>query len=531
MRDAFAGPMDRARSVLSTISVGQKVVIGLLAAGLVLGGIIFTQWITAPTYSPLFTNLSATDAGAIKEELDAEGVDSTIEDGGQTIMVPKDQVYDLRLSLSGKGLPAGSDTGYALLDEQGITTSEFQQQKNYQRAMEGELAKTLEAIDGVNTAVVHLAIPSETVFVSDQNRPTASVLLDLAPGAALSGGQVQAVTNLVSSSIEGMTPEDVTVSDSNANVLSAAGGGYSAGATDVQAQQERDYEAGLVASAQTMLDRLVGPGRAVVTVKADLDFSQRASTSERYEYNQDTPPLSSQTTTETYNGTGGAPVGGVLGPENQAGAGTGTDPYNYSQESETNNNAVDRTVETVEGAPGDVNRLSVAVVLDNDGAAGPTPNPAVVQEVVTQAVGLDVARGDKITVASMAFDTSAAERAAADLAAAAAADEEARMWSLIRTGAIALGILLIVLLAWWRSRRNRPALEDDEYHELELSDDHMAELERLRVESSRDEQMEARRMALEGEARERVRGEISEMISERPDEVATMLRSWFAEAR
>ena len=105
------------------------------------------------------------------------------------------------------------------------------------------------------------------------------------------------------------------------------------------------------------------------------------------------------------------------------------------------------------------------------------------------------------------------------------------MWSLIRTGAIALGILLIVLLVWWRSRRNRPALEDDEYHELELSDDHMAELERLRVESSRDEQMEARRMALEGEARERVRGEISEMISERPDEVATMLRSWFAEAR
>src|ERR671921_1890866 len=161
MKSALAGTVERARSTLSTISLGQKVVIGLLLVGLLLGGFFFSKWITAPTQAPLFSNLASGDAAAIVEELNAAGVAYELTDGGQTIMVAKDAVYDLRLSMSGKGLPAGQDTGYALLDEQGITTSEFQQQVTYQRAIEGELANTLEAIKGVNTAVVHIALPKD----------------------------------------------------------------------------------------------------------------------------------------------------------------------------------------------------------------------------------------------------------------------------------------------------------------------------------------------------------------------------------
>src|SRR4051795_7131411 len=172
MPAALPGPLARIRAVLSTISLGQKVVIGLLLAGLVLGGFFFYSWITAPTYTPLFSNLASTDASAIVDELNAEGVQYELTDGGQTIMVPKDQVYNLRLTMSGKGLPAGQDTGYALLDQQGITTSEFQQQVTYQRAIEGELQKTLEALHGVNTAVVHIAMPKDEVFVTDQGKPT-----------------------------------------------------------------------------------------------------------------------------------------------------------------------------------------------------------------------------------------------------------------------------------------------------------------------------------------------------------------------
>ena len=336
MKSALAGTVERARSTLSTISLGQKVVIGLLLVGLLLGGFFFFRWITAPTQAPLFSNLASADASAIVDELNAAGVAYELTDGGQTIMVAKDSVYDLRLSMSGKGLPAGQDTGYALLDEQGITTSEFQQQVTYQRALEGELSKTLESLDGVRSAVVHVALPEDEVFVTDQAEPTASVLLDLAPGTALSGEQIQAVTNLVSSSVQDMEPDQVTVADSTGQVLSAAGEGMTAAAGDARSQVEQDYENRLSENAQQILDRVVGPGRAVVSVRADVDLSERETTSETYTYDEGTPPISESTTTEDYTG-GGVPVGGVLGPENMpdAAANAGAGDSTYNKESTT----------------------------------------------------------------------------------------------------------------------------------------------------------------------------------------------------
>jgi type III secretory pathway lipoprotein EscJ len=348
MPAALAGPLARIRSVLSTISLGQKVVIGLLAVGLILGGFFFYNWITAPTYSPLFSNLASTDASAIVDELNAEGVSYQLADGGATIMVPNDQVYNLRLTMSGKGLPAGQDTGYSLLDQQGITTSEFQQQVTYQRAVEGELAKTLEAIKGVNTAVVHIALPKDQVFVADQGKPTASVLLDLTAGTNLSGEQISAVTNLVSSSIEGMDPTDVTVADSTGRVLSAAGTGLTAAAGDQRSQMEQEYENRLATNAQKILDQVVGPNHAVVSVRADLDLSQRQSTSETHSYTQGTPPLSESTSKETYSGTG-TPVGGVLGPENTGtSAGGGNSTYVMATRAQTSLGAAVRLEGLVE---------------------------------------------------------------------------------------------------------------------------------------------------------------------------------------
>jgi flagellar M-ring protein FliF len=519
MPAALAGPLNRVRTLLSTISPGQKIVIGLLVAGLLLGGFFFTRWITAPTMSPLFSNLASTDASAIVEELNAEGVSYALADGGQTIMVSQEQVYDLRLSMSGKGLPAGTETGYALLDQQGITTSEFQQQVSYQRALEGELSSTLKALDGVRSAVVHIALPQDEVFATDEGKPTASVLLDLAPGTSLSGEQVQAVTHLVSSSIEKMDPESVTVADSTGAVLSAAGEGASGAAGDAQSQQEQEFETRLAGNAQQILERLAGPGNAVVSVRADLDFSKRDTTSESYAYVPGTPALSESNTTEGYTGTGGA-VGGVLGAETP-GAGAGNDST-YDKESTTSNNAVGKTVQTVAEAPGAINRLTVSVVM-NDATAGAL-DQATIQDLVGNAIGLDAGRGDAITVASMAFDQTAADKAAADIAAAAEAEESAQMWALIRTGGIAAGILLLVLVVWLRSRRNR----EDDYEEL---DDEDLELDRIQVESIRDPALDDRAAQVELAKREKVRGEISEMVSDRPDEVATMLRGWFAESK
>jgi flagellar M-ring protein FliF len=525
MPAALAGPLARIRSVLSTISLGQKVVIGLLAAGLILGGFFFYNWITAPTYSPLFSNLASTDASAIVDELNAEGVSYQLADGGATIMVPNEQVYNLRLTMSGKGLPAGQDTGYSLLDQQGITTSEFQQQVTYQRAVEGELAKTLEAIKGVNTAVVHIALPKDQVFVADQGKPTASVLLDLSAGTDLTGEQISAVTNLVSSSIEGMDPADVTVADSNGQVLSAAGQ-VSSAAGDQRSQMEQEYENRLAANAQKILDATLGPNHAVVSVRADLDLSQRQSTSETYSYNQGTPPISSSQSTETYSGTG-ATTGGVLGPENTGTTG-GTGNSTYNKSDTTDNNAVDKTTTTTQDAPGTIKRLTVSVVMD--GTVAGNLNQQQVQSLIGNAVGLDTSRGDAITVAAMPFDTTAATAAQAEVDAAKKAQQQAQMWSLVKTGGIALGILLVILIVWLRSRRRGEV--EEEYEPLELSDDMLAELERLRISSTRDQPvLDTAALELEAAERQRVRSEISAMVAEKPDEVAAMLRGWLSESK
>jgi flagellar M-ring protein FliF len=525
MKSTLAGMVERARATLSTISLGQKVVIGLLLAGLLLGGFYFYSWITTPAQAPLFSNLASKDASAIVNELNAQSVPYTLTDGGQTIMVAKDKVYDLRLAMSGKGLPAGQDTGYALLDKTGITTSEFQQQVTYQRAIEGELQKTLEALQGVRTAVVHVAIPKQQVFVTEQAKPTASVLLDLAPGTNLTGEQIQAVTNLVSSSIQGMDPSQVTVADSTGQVLSAAGTGVTAAAGDARSQVEKDYENRLAANAQQMLDRIVGPNHAAVSVRAAVDLSQKQSTAETYTYKPGTPPLSSSGTTEKYSGSG-SPVGGVLGPENMPNASAGGGKSTYTKNSAMDNNAVDKTTTTTVAPPGDLKRLTVSVVLDSKVAG--TLNQQQIQSLVGNAVGVDPVRGDAITVATMPFDNSAAKQAAADLAAAKAAEANAQMWSMIRTGGIAGGILLVILLVWLRSRRREEI--EEEYEPLELSDDMLAELERLRVSSTREEaSLDTRALELEAAERQRVRGDISAMVSERPDEVAAMLRGWLSE--
>jgi flagellar M-ring protein FliF len=335
------------------------------------------------------------------------------------------------------------------------------------------------------------------------------------------------VTNLVSSSIVGMDPGQVTVTDSTGHVLAAPGTGITAGAGDARSQAEQTYEARLAANAQQILDTIVGPGHSKVSVRADVDLNKKQSTSETYTYTPGTPPLSSSGTTEKYNGTG-APVGGVLGPENMPNATSAAGGAStYDKTTATDNNAVDKTTTTIDAAPGALNRLTVSVVMDN-GVAG-SLNQNQIQSLVGNAVGLDTARGDAITVASMPFDTTAAKQAAADLNAAKAAESSAQMWSMIKTGGIAAGIALVVLLVWLRSRRREEI--EEEYEPLELSDDMLAELDRLRVASSREElpKVDNRQLELEAAERQKVRGDISTMVSERPDEVAAMLRGWLSE--
>ncbi len=348
MTDRLPAPVRKVGDSFKSFTPGQKAVTVAAVLALLVGGYFFATWASKPSYSALFSNLSSKDASAIVESLQKSGTAYELANGGGTILVPKDQVYDLRLQLSGEGLPGESETGYALLDQQGITTSDFMQHTNYQRALEGELSSTIKAIEGVEAATVHLVIPQKDVFADDQNKTTASVLVQSSANEPLSNQQVQAIVHLVASSVEGLDPEQVTVAGADGKILSTGGGAAVASGGDSGSDSQTvAFQNRLNASLQNMLDSVVGPGHAVVTTTAELDYDQTETTSERYTSDPSVAALSESISREAYNGNGTG-TGGVLGPDNiqvPSGMTSSSGTGQYEQSNTVRNNAVNKTTE------------------------------------------------------------------------------------------------------------------------------------------------------------------------------------------
>ncbi|WP_324287724.1 flagellar basal-body MS-ring/collar protein FliF [Microcella daejeonensis] len=210
-------------------SVAQRTIALIGVAALVLGTIALTSWLSRPTMAPLFSGLAPADASAVVEQLQSAGVPYELAGGGSSVLVPEAQVYEQRLALASAGLPGEQSAGYALLDQMGVTASDFQQSVTWQRALEGELAATVGAMEGVETATVRLALPEESVFTEERVAPTASVFLATSPNAQLGTEQVSAIVNLVSASVEGLAASDVAVVDAAGTVLSAVGTGPTGG--------------------------------------------------------------------------------------------------------------------------------------------------------------------------------------------------------------------------------------------------------------------------------------------------------------
>ena len=539
MRDRFTALGRRGIDGWKSFSPGQKAVTVVAILALAIGGYFFASWAGQPTMAPLFSNLAAADASAIVDKLNADGVTYTLSDGGGTVNVPSDQVYALRIEMSGAGLPAQGDAGYALLDKQGIMTSEFMQQVTYRRALEGELGKTIKSISGVNGATVHLAIPQKDVFTDDQQAPTASVLVSTGT-KQLSSDQVTSIVHLVSSSVEGMEPSAVTVVGANGKVLSSTGSGSGSGSgPDSSGGQTGAYEQRLRAAVQTMLDTVVGPGHAAVNVTADLNFDNTETKTQKYVADPAVPPLSEQKKSEQYTGGNGVPVGGVLGPDNiqvPNGTGTGGDGQ-YQQTTETRNNAVGMVTETTKTAPGMVRKLGIAVIVDSSVAK---VDLAQLQQLVSSAVGLDATRGDQIAVSSMAFDTSTAtaqENAAKEAAKGEAAQVQQQY---IQMGAIALALLILLIVAALANRKRKKA------EKQRLTEEQNAALEQMQAAI---EQARAK-LALEGAGglggaaalegggapgdefdRDGRFKDLTTMVEKQPDEVAQLLRGWLADRR
>lgn len=462
----------RLGATISGFSIAQRTIALIGIAVLVLGTVALVGWASKPSYSPLFSGLTGADANAVVEQLRTDGVPYELANGGATVLVPEANVYDERLKAAAAGLPSSSTGGYALLDKMGVTSSEFQQTVTYKRAIEGELAKTISAMKGVQTASVQLALPKDTVFSSEKQDPTASVFVQTAAGASLSTEQVQAIVHLTSASIEDMKPTDVAVIDSRGTVLSAVGTGVSGGAD----QQASDYQDRVRTDVQSMLDRVLGAGNATVVVAADVDQQSATRTEESYTTPTNAPALNESTTTEKYSG-GGAAAAGVLGPDNiavPAGTGTGGDG-SYNSQSVTKNNAVDKVTETRTIPAGSIARQTVSVAVDKKAAQG--MNVGDLTSLVTAAAGIDTSRGDRVSVKVVDFNHSASAQAKQALKAAAAQASADQTAQLMRTGIITGGIMLTLVLGLIlyarRSKRQRresvegwdlddalPALED-----------------------------------------------------------------------
>jgi flagellar M-ring protein FliF len=521
--------------MLAGFTPGQRAIVVVAVLALGLGAFALSKFAAQPNWTPLYTNLSGTDANAVVEQLTADNVQYQLADGGQTILVPQPQVYNLRVSLSGKGVPAGdAESGYALLDKQGLTATDFQQNVAYRRALEGELNKTLEAFDGVNTAVVHLAMPKKDVFTTEQDKVTASVLLALKPGEQLERGQVKAVTRVVAGAVEGLDPDNVTITDSEGRLLSTSGSGAD-GAADAMSDsdaQTAKYEDRITTAAQDMLDKVLGSGRAVVRVNAQLNFDQTDRTSETYVAPNEIPPLSESSTSEQYTGAGSG-AGGTVGqtwPSLTPGTSSSSGNGAYGKSSKTVNNAVGKVVERAQQAPGRIERLTVAVVLDASSAG--TVNPAQVQALVGNAVGLDTTRGDSVQVDAVPFDTSAAKNVQDELA---AANQQAALEQYIGIGKQAglVLLILIVLFVLWRTTRRRTKVEvsaSDLPREGVLVSSVPAGLAAggpLPALESGDG------LSLEGARAggENLREEVAGLVDNSPDEIALLLQGWLAEQK
>jgi flagellar M-ring protein FliF len=533
----------RLRSLMKGFTPGQTGVIVVAVLGLVLGAVFLTRWAAQPSWTPLFSSLSGSDANAIVEQLKADNVQYRLADGGATVLVPQAQVYDLRVALSGKGLPNATSSGYSILDGQGMTATDLQQNVAYQRALESELTKTLQAITGVQTAIVHLAIPKKDVFSSEQDKTTASVLLSLAPGTTLDRGQVRAVTHLVGSSIPGLDPSDVTVTDGEGNLLSGQGTGAD-GAASIAGdadQQTAQFEDRMSRTVQAMLDKVLGPGNAVVRVNAQLNYDTRATTSERYVSETNVPPLSEATTRETYSGAASG-AGGNLGgtwPTLTPAAGAANGGA-YDRQQRTVDNAVGKIVESAQAAPGSVQRLTVAVVLNS--ATGGRTDPTTVQQLVGNAVGLNAARGDSVQVSALPFDTAAAAEAKREIAAATKAAKTAQYLDLGKKAGLILLAAVVGFLVMRRRGQDGAAIEADAdvlplEHPLMLPGQHLPGHQpaltaghaplALAVQENQASEAEAER-ALN---RERLRDEVAKLVDNQPDEVAQVIQGWLSQRK
>ncbi|MBB1624503.1 flagellar basal-body MS-ring/collar protein FliF [Achromobacter sp. UMC71] len=534
--------------VLEKIRALPKPILLGAAAALVALIVAAAMWSSEPKYKVLFSNLDDRDGGAIVTALGTMNVPYKYNDTGTALLVPADRVYDARLQLASQGLPRGGSVGFELMDNARFGASQFAEQINYQRGLEGELARSIESMHTVQHARVHLAMPRQSLFVRERQPPTASVLLNVYPGRSMSDAQVSAISWLVASSVPELTAENVSIVDQNGRLLSSPLG-EGRGMDADQMRMVRETEQRTVERILTILNPLVGPGNVHAQASAEMDFARREETSEVYRPNQEpgqSAVRSQQTSDSTQRGINPAqgvpgalsnqPPGNAQAPianppqtqpprpgqpqqpnaQQQQQQQTGTQAAGGSlneRRDATTNYEVDRTISHIKQPVGNLKRLSVAVVVnyirDKDGEPQALPPEELnkLTNLVREAMGYSESRGDSLNLVNSQFN---------DGPPALPMWRDPEMIALFKT---ILAWLVGGVLALWLYRKVRRTVGEYLYPPV---DPEVAEAERIEAQREAQDLARAKETDRYQDNLDRART----MATKDPRAVAMVLRTW-----
>lgn len=474
--------MDQIRKLLKSWNMRQRITLALVAAAVIAGIVSFTHWNKERNFKPLYSELSAEDAGAVVAKLREGGVEYRLNNGDSTIMVPAEKIAELRLQMATAGIPKSGRIGYELFDKTNLGATDFTEQVNYHRAVEGELERSVMAMSEVSEARVHIAFSKESVFTEDQKPAKASVMVKLKPGAKFSEANASAIAQLVSSAVEGLSPDAVSVMDMRGNLLiRSKRPGDAMGMSDEVLQYKQKLESETLAKINAVLDPLVGSDKYRSSVDIDCDLTSGDQSEETFDPTKSVL-TSSQRSEE--GSTAQQDTAGVPGTQSNLPRPTFHPPSRangLARRSESMNYETSRIVRRTHLPQGIVHRMSVSVVVDqnlhwqNVGKGKQAHLEKVIdppsadrmkaiQSIVAAAIGINTTRGDQLTVETLPFEATLSAEPPGTVHDAPA--KPATKFTPVVIGSIAGGGLLVLLLGFFLLRKGKKGKHSSEVEEL-----------------------------------------------------------------
>ena len=507
------------------LSQGKKVAALSLVALALASLLVMSLWLKAPDYQLLYANLSQDDAGAIVEKLKNQKIPYEVSNGGRTIRVASDMIHETRLQLAGEGLPEGSDVGLEIFEDTPLGMTDFIQKINFQRALQGELTRTIKTLDAVAQVRVHLVIPKDNLFRKQKPKGKASITLKLKSGKSLSEGQIQGIVHLVSASVGSIEASNVVIVDVNGNLLSGGkepseGAMMSTSNFKHKLRVQKELQAKII----KMLEDALGSGKVIAKISTDLDFEQVERTEEIFDPDSQVVRSENQISESSV---GSIPPGGIPGVQAlvPSGEDSGSGAGQAAQRNKSNavfNYEINKEVRRISKPVGEITKLSVAVMIDGTMAGDPaeyqprTPEEmAKYLQMVQSAVGFDAERGDVVQVENIQFDHSQLDKEKAEIESAEQIDLA------LEVGKLVVGLIFLIMFF---TRVIRPIITW-----MTTTVEVIPQTEQLGGADNNPADEETKRLTEMENQADKIRKSVNEFVGQDPKYTAGVIRKWMRE--